>query len=88
MSSLEIIDSTERISSDEADNKYKNMQYLMKDIVIEQGIVYGIIYALSKDPASYEDLIELENKLQKQGIETMVDGDYSPSLFDSLEIIE
>lgn len=87
MSSLEIVDSKERITSDEADIRYKYMQYLMKDIEIEHGVVHGIIYALSKDPATYKDLIDLENKLQEQGVETMIDGDYYPSLFDSVEIV-
>lgn len=87
MSSLAIIDSKERISCLEAENRYKNNIFLMVDIENKEGDFFGTIYAVSKDISSYDDILRLERRLEENGRTTVIDGEYANSVFDSVDLV-
>lgn len=87
MPSFQIIDDKEKISCSEAESKYKNAQYLMVDVEYTDGETYGTLYAISRDSSTFDQLIDLENKLQEEGTETLIGGEYASSLFNDIELI-
>ena len=87
MKNFEIIDSKERISYLDAERIYRDAQYLMINIDDKNGIAYGNVYAVSRDSSTLSELVKMESKLQEQGIECLIGGEYSNSLFNSVEII-
>lgn len=46
-----------------------------------------MVYAISKTPMTLERLVEMEDTFQEKGILTIVDGEYAPSVFDSVELV-
>ena len=87
MSSLEIIDSKERISTVEARRKYRGSEYLLINTERIGTTIYGTVYALSHDYSSLGEINSLEDELQEKGIKTFIGGEYSPSdMFNSIEL--
>ncbi len=87
MNDLEIIDSSEVISCTEAEHKYRRCKFLMINIENYDSDWHGTVYAVSKAPSTLENLVELEDTFQEKGILTIVDGEYAPSIFDSVELV-
>ncbi|MDE7477752.1 MAG: hypothetical protein K2M91_07355 [Lachnospiraceae bacterium] len=87
MSSVQIINSKEKISCSEAENKYKNSIFLMMDIEDRDGDFFGTIYAVSRDISSYDEILQLERKFNEQGKTTVIDGEYAPSIFNSVDLV-
>ena len=84
---LEIIDSKEIISCTEAEQKYNRCKFLMINIENYNSDWHGMVYAISKTPMTLERLVEMEDTFQEKGILTIVDGEYAPSVFDSVELV-
>jgi len=84
---FEIIDSKEVISSIEAERVYKNSNYLMVNIDFRDDGVHGRVYAVSRDPSTLDDLVEAEERLNDQGIETLIGGEYTNRVFDTIELV-
>lgn len=87
MKDLEIIDSKEVISCAEAGHKYRRCKFLMINIENYNSDWHGTVYAISKKPSTLNRLVELEDSFQEKGIMTIVDGEYAPSIFDSVELV-
>ena len=85
---IKIINDYSRISMYDADNIYKDCNYLMIRIQREDSILYGYIYAISDSVESNTKLLELEKSFSDQGIPTLIGGEYKSSLgFDNLKIV-
>lgn len=76
MSLIEIQDSKE-IDFIEAENKYKNSNYLMINIEYRDGTVYGVVCTISTSPDTLDKLVRLEDELQAKGIKTLIGGEYT-----------
>lgn len=87
MSGLQIIDSKERKSCLEVENGYRNIQYLMINVEDLDGDTSGMLYAISDEPSTFGELVDLENKFQEQGVETIIGGEYKSSIFTDIEFI-
>ena len=85
MSGLQIIDSKERKSCLEVENGYRNIQYLMINVENLNGDTSGMLYAVSKEPSTFGELVDLESRFQEQGIETIIGGEYKNSIFTDIE---
>ena len=85
---IKIINDYSRISMYDADNIYKDCNYLMIRIQREDSILYGYIYAISDSVESNTELLELEKSFSDQGIPTLIGGEYKDSFsFDHLEMV-
>lgn len=87
MNDLEIIDSEEVISCTEAEHKYRRCKFLMINIKNYNSDWHGTVYAVSRTPSTLGNLVELEDVFQEKGVLTIVDGEYAPSIFDSVELV-
>ena len=85
---IKIINDNSRISMYDADNIYKDCNYLMIRIQREDCVLYGYIYAISDSVESNTELLELEKSFSDQGIPTLIGGEYKDSFsFDHLEMV-
>ncbi len=82
------IHDNEEIDFMEAENRYKNANYLMTDTKSKNGTVYGIVRAISTDPSTLDMLIAMEDDFQAKNISTLIGGEYANSNFDDLEILK
>ena len=85
MKDLEIIDSKERVSIDDAEILYRGCNYLM--INAEYANDSGNVYAISRTPSTLSELIKLEEKFADKGIETFIGGEYVPSAVSYMDIV-
>lgn len=79
MSLIEIKDS-KKIDFMEAENKYRNSNYLMRDIESKDETVYGVACAISTSPNTLDKLVRLEDELQVKGIKTLIGGEYTDNI--------
>ena len=87
MSGLQIIDSKERKSCLDIENGYRNVQYLMINVEDLDGDTSGMLYAVSKEPSSFGELVDLENRFQEQGVVTIIGGEYNNSIFTDIGFV-
>ena len=85
---FEEIHEDEEIDFMEAENRYKNANYLMIDTKSKNGTVYGIVRAISRDPSTLDMLVALEDEFHAKNIPTLIGGEYANSNFDDLEILK
>ncbi|MCM1125758.1 MAG: hypothetical protein NC429_04740 [Lachnospiraceae bacterium] len=78
----------EEIDFMEAENRYRNANYLMTNTRSKDGTIYGIVRAISTDPTTLSMLIALEDEFQAKNIPTLIGGEYSNSQFDDLEMLK
>ena len=72
----------------EAENKYRNANYLMINTEFKNGTIYGTVCAISTDPSTLGMLVKLEEEFQAKNISTLMGGEYSNSTIDDLEIVK
>lgn len=75
-----IIDSKEMISVYEADNIYKGCNYILTSPERKDGVIYGSVYAISDTRETHRELVKLEKDLRKNGIDTLIGGEYRDSI--------
>ena len=85
---IRVIDSKDKISMYEADNLYKDANYLLVDIVRQEGTILGRVYAISDDPSTNKELLALEEEFSDKGVLTFIGGEYKNSFsFAHLEMV-
>ena len=69
---------------------YPKQRFLLVDTKHENCDVVGRIYAISEDPSSLRDLVDLETQIQDEGKKAFIGGDYydSDCVISSIWVVE
>ena len=85
---INIINDSGRTTLYDADNTYRNCNYLMTNIMPCGYTVDGNIYAVSDSLDTQSELLDIEDELRGRGISTLIGGEYRNSFtFDHLRMV-
>ncbi len=74
------IENTDRCSVYEAENIYRDCNFLMVDVEKEAGVTYGVVVAVSESKDDHRNLVDLEKEQIQAGHRTLIGGEYQDSI--------